>query len=348
MRPEGCQETGPAGWNRGTIPQPTHSKPFLVSILLTLLKTGSYTGSVTPPLRTVFVSLVVALASAAPGLAQAQHRGLYVTVVDADGQPVTSLGPSDFIVREDNVAREVLTVAPADAPLQIAVLVDNSAAAANDIQNLRKALETFGAALTTPTETGRKNELALITLGERPTLQADYTSDRAAFEKGIGRVFAQPDSGNYLLEGIIEAAHGIMKRNVQRPVIVAVTTEGPEFSSRHHDLVLEPLKESGAAFYVFVVGPPSGSISTSARERGIVLDQGTRDSGGRRETILSSMSLDVALKTLAAQLTHTLLVTYARPETLIPPEHTTVDVKRAGLSAHGTPVKPENAGHPQP
>ena len=55
---------------------------------------------------------------------------MYVSVLDKAGAPVPDLGPADFIVREDNVAREVLRVAPATDPMQIAILVDNSQAAA--------------------------------------------------------------------------------------------------------------------------------------------------------------------------------------------------------------------------
>jgi VWFA-related protein len=294
--------------------------------------------------------LAAALVGAAvTASAQDRRRSLYVTVVDEKGQPVTALGPADFDVREDNVAREVLDVRPADAPLQIAILVDNSTAARNDIQNIRPALEAFVAALLQPSDTGRRNEIAIITLADRPTLQTDqYTSDRATVDKAIGHIFAQPQSGTYLLEGIMEASRGLAKRNAERPVIVAITSEGPELSDRHYATVLDPLRASNAAFYAVVFGPPSGDTSLSARDRGVVLDQGTRDTGGRRENVLTSMALESTLQTLAAQLTHTLLVTYAQPESLIPPEHVTVAVKRPGLSARGTRVVPPNAPNPVP
>ena len=60
--------------------------------------------------------------------AQAIARAMTVTVVDEAGAPIPDLGPSDFIVREDNVSREVLRVGPADEPMQIALLVDTSTA----------------------------------------------------------------------------------------------------------------------------------------------------------------------------------------------------------------------------
>src|SRR5438309_1816344 len=85
------------------------------------------------------------------------------------------------------------------------------------------------------------------------------------------------DAGAPLLQGIIEVCTGFKKREAARPVIVAVTTEGPELSDRYYDLALEPLLASGAAFHAIVLGPPRGGTSDAARDRGMVLDRGTRE-----------------------------------------------------------------------
>jgi len=140
---------------------------------------------------------------------------------------------------------------------------------------------------------------------------------------------------------VIEVCKGFKAHAATRPVIVAVTTEGPEFSERYYDLVLDPLKDSGAAFHALVVGPPSSGTSDAARNRGIVLDQGTRLTGGRRDNVLSSMSLPKKLKELATELTHQYRVTYARPQSLIPPEHVTVAAARPGMTARGTLIREE-------
>ena len=272
-------------------------------------------------------------------LAQAIQRSMYVSVLDAAGAPAPDLGPSDFVVREDNVAREVLRVTPADAPMQVAVLVDNSEAARDYIPDVRQALHELFVALTAPSATGRKNELAIITVGERPTIVADFTSDRAQLQQGIDRIFAQSRSATYLLEGLIEVSRGFKKREAQRPVIIAIATEGPEYSSRYSALVLAPLGEAGAPFHAIVMGPPSDDISDDANNRAVVLEEGTRVSGGRYENVLTSPALPGKLKQLAAELTHQYLVTYARPQSLIPPEHVTVSAARPGMTARGTLIK---------
>ena len=130
-RPVGCQETGRAPRAARRFPQPTDFKPVLSRLYLTLSKTETYTVLVID--RRVFaaVALLFAFALIGPArpLAQAIARSMYVSALNEAGVPAPDLGPSDFVVREDNVAREVLRVAPADAPMQVAVLVDNSEAA---------------------------------------------------------------------------------------------------------------------------------------------------------------------------------------------------------------------------
>jgi len=293
--------------------------------------------------RRIFSAVLALLAAvlAWPGGlgAQAIQRSLYVSVVNQAGAPVPDLAPTDITVREDNMAREVLRVAPADEPMQIALLVDTSSAAHENISHYRSALPPFVTALTNPTASGAKNQVALIAIGERPTIITEYTSNLADLQKGINRLWALQDTGAYLVDAVLEVVQGLKKREATRPVIVAVTQEGIEFSSRHYDQVLGPLRDSGAAFYALMLGQPSGSNSDEARSRNIVTDEGPRTTGGYREQLLTPMALAPKLKLLADQLTHQYLVTYAHPQSLIPPERVTVTAAKPGLTARGTLVK---------
>ncbi len=260
---------------------------------------------------------------------------MYVSAVDKQGAPIADLTPSDFVVREDKVAREVLSVGPANDPMQIALLVDNSQAADSFIRDYREALPAFITAMTDAN--GPRNQMALVTLGERPTIVSDYTTDGAVLVKNAQRIFAQSGSGTYLLDGLIEISKGIKKHNWPRPVIVAVTSEGPELSDRQFEQVLTPLAESGAAFHLIVVG----RVSNADHDRSVVLDQGTRSSGGRYDTILLSNALTGKLREVARDLKSQYRVTYARPRTLIPPQRITVSTPKAGITVRGTPAHDE-------
>ena len=268
-----------------------------------------------------------------------RERSLYVSVVDSNGVPVPDLGPSDFLVKEDNVTREVLRVTPATDPMQVALLVDTSQAARDAIQHIRLALPPFVAEMTKANAVGRKNEVAVFGVGERPTVLAEYSTDPQQLQKGIDRVWSLNQSGMYLLDALIEVSQGLKKREAGRPVMIAIVTSGPEFSNRHHDQVMTPVKSIGAALYVMALGQPDTSLKDESRERAQVFDEGTRDTGGSHEQVLSPIGLPNRMATLAAQLTHQYKVTYGRPESLIPPEKITVSATKNGLVARGTPVK---------
>jgi len=223
--------------------------------------------------------------------------------------------------------------------MDIAVLVDTSTASRDNISHFRSALPAFVAALTNPNTAGAKNRVAIIATGERPTVITDFTTSVPELQKGINRLWSLPDTGAYLLDSILDACERFKKNEVRRPVIVALTQEGREFSYRQYDQVLPVLRESGAAFHAVAIGTPKNMTSDEARSRNIVLDQGTRETGGRRTQILTPMALAGQLHQLADELTHQYLVVYAHPDSLIPPERVTIAPRNTALTARGTLVK---------
>lgn len=279
----------------------------------------------------------------APAAAQARERVMFVSAVDAAGKPVEQLTPADVRVREDGVAREVLRVTPASEPLQIALLVDNTAAIRSQVQDYRTALQAFVAKFPSP------HEIAFITYGDRPTVVTEYSSGPVRVVPAIDRLFSQPNAGSYVLDAIQEAARGLQKREASRPVIVVVSSEGMEFSNITHDMAVNAVRAANASLFVVSVDDGRGrreSMGTQeGREREMVFGDGTTDTGGRREIVLSSMGLKDALTTLAEELLHQFKVVYARPSTLIPPEKTVVASAREGLTVRGalarTPAKGE-------
>jgi len=54
-------------------------------------------------------------------------------------------------------------------------------------------------------EAVRKNEVAIIAIGERPTIFAPSTTSAANLQKGVDRLWSLQGSGAYLLDGIVEA-----------------------------------------------------------------------------------------------------------------------------------------------
>ena len=262
-----------------------------------------------------------------PKASDVRTRDVYVSVVDDKGEAVSGLTAKDFTVREGGQAREVLRAGPAQKPLDITFLVDDSQAATTAIPYIRDGVSKFIDRMQ------GKAAIGIVTVGERPTSVAQRSEDPSAARKGVGRIFARPGSGAYLLEGISEVSRGFQKAESARPVIIAITTEGVEFSNLQHEQVLKDLHASGAVLHVLALGTPSSDMSDEMRQRNLVLAEGTAQTGGRREQLLSPMAITQALNKIADELLNQYVVTYGRPDMLIPPDRIEVRTTRAGLTA---------------
>lgn len=274
------------------------------------------------------VALVVSVPAVA---AQANERVVYVSAFDEQTRaPIKGLGVGDFVVREDGAAREVLRVTPATSPMAVAILVDNTQAASNNIADTRRALQSFVKALD------GLGPVSIIGIADRPTILRDYTTDQQQLQDGAGRVFAMPDSGATLLDAIHEISRGLQKREEDRAAMVIVTAENVEFSTRHYRDVLDALARGGAQMHAVILNTPAGSsLDDAARNRAHVFDVGPKTSGGTRTDILTSQAFEGKLLELAAILKSQHRLVYARPQTLIPPEKIEVSAAKPGIVATG-------------
>ena len=278
---------------------------------------------------------VAALFLSAVLFGQPNERVAYVNAFDEKTHaPITGLGVRDVVVREDGAAREVLRVTPADTPMPVAILVDNTQAATNNIADIRRALTSFVKALH------GLGPVAIIGVADRPTILRDYTTDQKQLLDGVGRVFAMPDSGATLLDAIIETSKGLQRREEDRVAMVILTTENTEFSNQHYKQVLDALKRGGAQLHAVILNTPAGSsLDDPARNRASVLDEGPRNSGGTRSDVLTSQAFEGELLKLAAILKAQHRVVYARPQALIPPEKLEVSSAKPGVIASGGPAR---------
>ena len=178
-----------------------------------------------------------------------------------------------------------------------------------------------------------KAEIALVTFGERPTIQVDYTQDTKKLNDAADRLFPRTGAGSYLLDALVEVSKGLQKREAKRPVIAVLMLEDVEFSNRYYKQVVEELDKSRAALHVIAIGQPSGNARDEIRNRSQTIAEGTERTGGRRDQVLAISATEEKMGQLANELLNQYLVTYARPDTLIPPEKISVSVTGEGLTA---------------
>jgi VWFA-related protein len=267
-----------------------------------------------------------------------RERDMFVTVVTQAKAPVLDLQPDDFIVRENGVRREVLRARRATEPIDVAILIDNSQVAAPMVFDIRQGVEGF---------IGRVRELAeiaVITFGERPTTVTSYTKDPAALKQAVGRIFSIRGAGAYMLDALEEVTQGLQKRDNSRTAIVVISAGGIEFSNLHADEVVGALVGAGTSLNVVTVGAGARTSTDGDRQRDMVIDRGTSGTGGMRENVLDQMGIVRALDGLATELLNQYRITYARPDSLVPPDSFAVAVRREGLVVRGTPVRAVRPG----
>ena len=261
-----------------------------------------------------------------PVASDARTRSIYVSVLDNKDAPVTGLKAADFQVREDGAAREVLRAEPATAPLQIVLLVDDSQAMNQALQPMREGLTKFVEKMQGHAEIG------IVTVGERSTSLVQPTTDLNALKRGITRIFARPGSGAYMLDGIQDVSQGFQRREAERPHIIGITMDTVEFSNLQWQMVLKTLNASGATLHMLSLGMPSSSMSDEMRNLNQTIAEGTKDTGGRRDQVLATSGIPEAVLRVADDLLQQYVVTYGRPERLIPPEKLQVTVSKPDVT----------------
>jgi hypothetical protein len=88
-------------------------------------------------------------------------------------------------------------------------------------------------------------------------------------------LFTRPGTGATLLDAIWETSRGLRRRGGPRAVLVAVVTDGPEFTNRYSQDIVRELLGSGASLHVIGLAGPSvtrtrfasASSSTTAPRR---------------------------------------------------------------------------------
>lgn len=253
--------------------------------------------------------LIAALLAQAPAPA-AESRTVSFSVVDDKGQPVRTLAAEDVAIQENGVARPLERLELDARPLSVAVLLDTSVTMAPHYR-----LFVVDSVLQFLLRLPEGSRYALWTTGDRPSKVFDWGDNRAAAAKALRRVI--PQGGNTLLDALVEASRDLKNREDARSAIVVVTGTGIGFANYDRRQVVDELQKQPITVLAVEVdeasSPPVGGASdhVTGVDYDYVLASLAKSSGGERETVLSAMGIERALRGIAAQLTSRYRLTYA-------------------------------------
>jgi VWFA-related protein len=274
---------------------------------------------------------LAALVSFISATAAPTPRIVYITVTDAKRVPVPDLTAADLTVKEDGKTREIVKVERAVVPMTIAIIVDDNGT----------GLFRFGVANFAQKLLGRA-EFSISTVTGQVMRLVDYTPNAQLLSEAISKLNARASTndGGQLLAGVSEAARELTKRRSKRPIIIALTVGGEEHTPIPAHQVLNELADSGAQLYVVSVAEsvlrstvqatkPSDLLEENMN-RGEVLGDGAKQSGGRHDEIVAAAGIVQGLQTIGDELLGQYAVTYMLPEGVKPADKVSFSLKRKG------------------
>ena len=252
----------------------------------------------------------------------AASRVALATVTDPRNRPIVDISADDFVIQEAGVAREVLSLRPADYP--IVILFDTGAGARDDVMLIRKAVERF-------IDRIGQRPVAVGTFGDPPVMLTTFDEDRSVLGAKIDAAIASPQGGSLLTRGAALAGQVIRAVGPLFSAIVVVSATPLGDSPDTPEDVLAPIIDSGAV--VHVIANRAGASPGGSSGGVLAIRSLAEQTHGEFTSIYSAGSYQAALDRLADRLTTEMMVEY-----LVPLGSKPIDVK-VGVRIPGARVR---------
>lgn len=178
-----------------------------------------------------------------------------VAVTDAKGTPIKVLKAENFVVYEDGVKQRIEEFASSTAPFEVALLLDTSGSARNDLLMIRSAAASFINSLRPGDRVAIVGfDMSGTTAGSSPTIDvlSPLTSDRKALNSALSSL--KTSAGTPYYDGMGEIADRVFGDRVTgefrgRRAVVALTDGVDSTSNADFGETREKLEAKGLIAY---------------------------------------------------------------------------------------------------
>lgn len=291
------------------------------------------------------IPVLLACLMAAPAAAQQQGQ-LYISVLDADNQPVIDLEPGDVFVIVDEEESRVVKLEPVAKPMKLTVMVDNGPVTTRELATFRTALRAFLEALPAGLET------SLYTINPQPRPIVKATTDRQKLLQGVDLI--APDSGaGMFFDALVEASDRVEKDTSDHfPVLMMIASDFGRNSSamdRDYQKLQKRIVQRAITVHFVILHGGGDRVNSVAGALQTEVGLGvTRLSGGRYENIAAATRLVTLLPEFARQIaesnlrqTHQYRIIYERKDSK-PPQKLSASLSRLRI---GVQAKLSLDGH---
>ena len=269
------------------------------------------------------------------------------SVTDRNGRAIGGMRESDFTVWENGIERRVTSVAPANEPFNLVLLLDVSGSIEERMDFIRKAARDF---LRT---TSPQDKISIISFRDDIQVISDFSRDRQLLSRKLDEIDAGGGTALYDALGYV-LSEQVKRLRGERTAIVVMSDGDDNKSFLPFPAILDALSESGALVYPLYV--PSGLIPEASvpkpeitidplRTRYLTLttradEEGRKlaaASGGMYYPIRRLEDLQKAYDDVVAQLRSAYTITYASNSASASPR-VRVRTNRDGASVRLSPV----------
>ena len=269
------------------------------------------------------------------------------SVTDRNGRAIGGMRESDFTVWENGIERRVTSVAPANEPFNLVLLLDVSGSIEERMDFIRKAARDF---LRT---TSPQDKISIISFRDDIQVISDFSRDREMLSRKLDEIDAGGGTALYDALGYV-LSEQVKRLRGERTAIVVMSDGDDNKSFLPFPAILEALGESGALVYPLYV--PSGLVPESSvpkpeitidplRTRYLTLTTRADEEGRKLAAASAGMyypirrleDLQKAYDEVVAQLRSAYTITYASNSASASPR-VRVRTNRDGASVRLSPV----------
>jgi len=248
---------------------------------------------------------VIVLASGATQAQQGQIQPnqvqVFLSAVDASGNPVTDLKPDEIAMTENGAPGKVVSLERHTLPIKLTITVDNG-------RDSTAALAAYRTGLTGLVEALPPDvEVTFITTAPQPSMAVRATTDRAQITRGISRFGVESGESARFSDALVEYSERLErdfrdKKLTYAPMLVMVSTSAPESSSVQIDTIekaLKTLQTRGARVSVAMTTTrPTDADSVDGLKNGrqaLIAAPIVKASRGKYETLIAFSGLATLL-----------------------------------------------------
>jgi Ca-activated chloride channel homolog len=222
---------------------------------------------------------------------------LPVSVVDKDGYPFLALQQQHFNIYEDRVLQDITLFKQEDIPVTVGLVLDSSGSMRYEMASLRAAASTF------VRESNSEDETFIVSFGDQPRLDQDFTRTARDLNASLDRIAAHGSTSLY--DAVSFAANHIQKGFHEKKALLVVS-DGVDNRSRYKsEEVLDELRESRIILYTIGLARQDGPLGDAFlfKTKGKkILEQFAKVTGGRAFFPGSMKEIDEICRMIARDL----------------------------------------------